>query len=59
MKLEFIKKLSEIYANLNSVEVKGLSNIHYLYQSIALLQQVMQSLENEKNSIKIDNTEGG
>ena len=58
--LESLKKMVEMNNLLNQVEIRGISNIGFLYKSLLLLQEILTDIENNNNSgISIDNTKEG
>jgi hypothetical protein len=59
---ESIKKLLDVNTSLNQLEVKGASNVQHMYNSMILLGQVIQKIQELNkvdNKIIIDNTKGG
>ena len=56
---ETFKKLVDVYNMLNQLEVKGMPNLQSLYNSIFLLQQVIQQLNEQKQSQELSGKEGG
>jgi hypothetical protein len=60
---ESIKKLIDINTLLNQVEIKGVTNINIMYNSLIMLNQVLQQIQDDNKEqvqgITIDNTKGG
>lgn len=47
--MDVLQQLKNIYATLNQIEIKGDSNIVYMYGSLSVLKEVILSLENCEN----------
>lgn len=43
--MELLQQLKNIYTTLNQVEIKGDSNISYMYGSLSVLKQLILQLE--------------
>ena len=56
---ETFKKLVDTYNMLNQLEVKGMANLQSLYNSIFILQQVIQQLNEQKQAQEVTGKEGG
>ena len=56
--IESVQKISEIQQLINNVEVKGMMNISIMYKTMALLQEIIEELQKNKQDqgITIDNT---
>lgn len=53
--MEVLQQLKNIYATLNQIEIKGDSNIGYMYGSLSVLKEVILSLESCENRGDKDN----
>ena len=53
---ESVQKLAQTNNLLNLLEVRGAGNIDVMYQSMVLLQGVLQLLQAQKDSVVLDNT---
>jgi hypothetical protein len=62
--LETLKKLVDAYNFLNQVEVKGVTNLQYLYNGLYNLQKIIEDLNKQQvnqkeKGIEVDNTKKG
>lgn len=55
---ETFKKLVDTYNMLNQLEVKGMSNLQSLYNSIFILQQIIQQLNEQKQVQEVNDGKG-
>jgi len=53
---ESVQKLAQTNNLLNLLEVRGAGNIDVMYQSMVLLQGVLQLLQAQKDGVVLDNT---
>ena len=53
MEDNILQKLKNIYVTLNEVEVKGDSNITYMYGSLSTLREVINGLEASNQNTKL------
>lgn len=47
--MEMLQKLKDVYVTLNQVEIKGESNINFMYGSLAVLKEVITNIEKDLN----------
>ena len=53
---ESVQRLAQVYNLLNNLEVKGSGNIDIMYNSMLLLQGILQTLQTQKEGVVINNT---
>lgn len=46
--MEILQQLKNVYTTLNQIEIKGESNVSYMFGSLSTLRDIIISLENVK-----------
>lgn len=47
--MEILQQLKNIYTTLNQIEIKGESNVSYMFGSLSTLRGIISNLENVEN----------